>query len=230
MPSTLTILAGFSGLAFAGAAAGAWFTSLPDVSRRTIPLSGAMLILVSLFWILPELTAKFGVAAGAALMAGGVALVALIDRFVYPVCPSCSHTHNHDACSTRLHGFAWPLVIAAVLHSLFDGWTFAAGYERESARLLSLGVAVHKLPEGLALGVILRAAMKQRAHAIAWAAVTQIATLVGGVLEILTADQVGHGWISALLAVGGGMFLYLGAHAMHGEWKRRLAQRSAELS
>ena len=59
-------------------------------------------------------------------MLAGFALLAVIDRFVYPVCPTCSHTHDHDHCAMRLHGFAPPLIIATLIHSFFDGWALAA--------------------------------------------------------------------------------------------------------
>jgi zinc and cadmium transporter len=230
VPSILVILAAFSLIAFAGAAAGVWFSGMPEVSRRAIPLGGAVLIAVAVFGVLPELAQTFGWAIAAALLFAGVLAVGAFDRYVHPVCPACSHTHDHDDCGTRLHGFASPLVIAAVLHSLFDGWALAAGYDDPGARALSIGVAVHKLPEGLALGVILRAALPSRGEALGWAAVTQAATIAGGLLEYAAAPALGERLITLLLALAGGMFLYLGLHAIHGEWRRRVAQRHAPVS
>jgi len=229
VPGILTILSFCSLAAFVGAVAGVWFTSLPDVSRRMIPFSGAVLAAIAIFWILPELAETFGWTAGSMLMLAGVGLIAAVDRFVYPVCPACSHTHDHDHCSTRLHGFASPLIIAALLHSLFDGWTFATGYANTTSRALSFGVAIHKIPEGIALGVILRAALKRRDQALMWVAIIQLATIMGGALEISAAPLLGRRWIAALLALGGGMLLYLGGHAMHAEWKRRTAHRHVEI-
>jgi zinc transporter ZupT len=223
VPTTLTFLTIFAFVAFGAAAAGVWFTGFPEVSRRTIPLSGAILLAISLFWVLPELSITFGWPTASALLFAGAAIIAVIDRYVYPICPSCAHTHDHDACGTRLHGFASPLIAASLLHSLFDGWAFSA------TPALSAAVAIHKIPEGLALGVILRAALKSRSHALAWAAITQLATILGGALELAAAQHLGTTWISFLLALGGGMFLYLGAHAMHGAWKRRATQRHAAI-
>ena len=48
-------------------------------------------------------------------------------------------------------------MIAALLHSVFDGWSIVAGDE---GGVLSTGVLLHKLPESLASGVILRAALR----------------------------------------------------------------------
>lgn len=211
----------------AGAVAGVFTSGVPDVSRRVVPLSGAVLLLISLLLVLPELVESFGWQTGPALMLAGVAAIWAIDRFVYPVCPACSHNHDHDACSTRLHGFATPLIVAALLHSLFDGWVLVAGHEREAVGgAIAAGVLIHKIPESFAYGVILRAASRSRGTALAWALGAQAATPIGAVLAALLAPALGSAWIGVLLALGGGMFVYLGFHAVHGEWKRRYSVAS----
>lgn len=230
MTSPLLLLTALAFIAFAGAAAGVWFSGMPELSRRAIPLGGAVLIGVTVFWVLPELAQAFGWPVAAALILAGMLAVAAVDRYVYPVCPACSHSHDHDSCGTRLHGFASPLILAGMLHSLFDGWALASSYHDPAGHVLSVGIAVHKLPEGLALGVILRAALPSRGQALAWAAVTQAATVAGGLLYQFAAPVLSARWISLLLAFAGGMFLYLGLHAMHGEWRRRAAQRHAQVS
>jgi zinc transporter ZupT len=230
VPSGFLILAVFSTVAFAGAASGIWFSGIPEISRRAILLGGAVLVAVALFGVLPELAEPFGWSIGVMLMLAGVLAVAIIDRFVYPVCPACSHSHDHEACDTRLHGFAWPLIIAATLHSLFDGWAIMTSYAGAAGPALSIGIAVHKIPEGLALGVMLRAALPQRGEAVAWAAISQFATIAGGLLYYTASPLLGGRWISALLALAGGMFLYLGGHAMHGEWRRRVAESHSHVS
>src|SRR5260370_15347367 len=159
-------------------------SSLPDASRWIIPSSGIILILISLFGVLPDLAATFGWPAGLALMSIGFTTIFTIDRFVYPVCPACAPTHDHHGCATRLHGFATPLIIAMTIHSVFDGWALAAGNSQSGLGALSLGVMLHKLPEGLAFGAILRAAMKSRMRAFAWAVVAQVLMVSGGLLQM----------------------------------------------
>lgn len=230
MTGLLPILCLLALASLASAALGVWFITIPEISRKAITLSGAILATIALFWVLPELAAIYGWAMGATLLLGSAAAIAGIDRFVYPICPACSHSHDHDHCHTRLHGFAPPLIIAALLHSLFDGWAFAIGWAQNGAQGLAAGIAVHKIFEGLALGVILRAAISRRSTALIWAVITQMVTIAGGALAMQTASLVGSQWISLLLAVGGGMFLYLGGHAIHSEWKRRIAHRSVQTS
>ncbi len=151
----------------------------------------------------------------------GAVMLALIDRFVYPVCPACSPVHDHHHCETRLHGFATPLLAAASLHALLDGWSVVSAQERTSfGGMLLLGIAAHKVPEGLALGVIARASLASKAAAFAWCALAQSATLVGAVLATLFAPQMSEAALHILLAIAAGSFLYLGGHAIHGELQR----------
>jgi zinc transporter ZupT len=219
-PSSFAALLIFLAAAIAGSYAGVAISGVPKLSRRVVPFSGVMLLLVSLVWVLPELAEDFGWAPGIALMTTGFLLLWLVDKFVYPVCPSCSHTHNHDSCVTRLHGFAGPLLAATVIHSLFDGWALAAA-QTAGRQGISAGVLLHKIPESIAFGIILRAALKSRRNAMVSAVLVQVATLFGAGLESVAEPHMGPFWIHVLLAIAGGTFLYLGFHAVHSEWKRR---------
>jgi zinc transporter ZupT len=210
----------------AGAAAGVSLTNLPNVARRIVPISGAVLLLLSLIGVLPELVELYGSPTGPLAMLAGISVVWFIDRFVHPVCPTCSHTHDHDHCLTRLHGFATPLIVAAILHSLFDGWALVADH---AGGALTAGILIHKLPESIACGVILRAAVPSRRLAMGWALGVQAATAAGGFSALSASRYVGSAWTGLLLALGGGTFVYLGFHAVHGEWKRRTAERAVRI-
>jgi zinc transporter ZupT len=220
---SFAILAGFS------AALGVWLTNLPEVSRKVVPFSGAVLVLISVLWILPELVHTFGWSLGPAMLLAAFSIIWFIDRYIYAVCPTCAHTHNHDSCSTRLHGFALPLIIASVIHSVFDGWMFAVG-QAEAQQALSSGILIHKLPECVAFGVILRAALRSHTQAIFWSFASQAPMLVGAAIEPAAENFLGSLTVGAMLALGGGTFLYLGFHAVHGEWKRRTAARAVRIS
>jgi zinc and cadmium transporter len=207
-------------VAILSAAAGVWLTSFTGLSRRLVPFGGGVLLGVALFWVLPEM-ADFFTWQGAVLwLAGGFLFLAAVDRFVYPVCPACSPSHQHDHCATRLHGFALPLLIAAALHSGLDGWSAAASQSAGFSMALIGGIAVHKIPEGLALGVIARASLGTRAAALAWCALAQMATIGGAAVESVLAPHLSSQGLHALLALAGGSFLYLGGHAVHGELRR----------
>jgi len=162
------------------------------------------LIGVALFWVLPEMADYLSWLQALAWIAAGFAALWVVDKFLYPVCPACSHTHDHDNCASDLHGFAPPLLIAAAIHSALDGWSVSAA--DGSAHLgvpFVVAIAIHKIPEGLALGVI------------------ESATVIGAALELVLAPYLGPQILHALLAIAGGTFLYLGGHAVHGEFRRR---------
>lgn len=212
----------FAAVAFALCYMGIAISTRPELSRRVLPFSGLMLFLVSLVWVLPDLAEDFGWAVGIALMLAGFGLLAAIDRFIYPVCPTCAPTHDHDHCSTRLHGFAGPLLIATAIHSFFDGWALAAA-QNAAREGIWAGVILHKMPESFAFGILMRAAMRSRRNALLGAAGVQGAMIAGAMFEIVLAPFIGPIWLHVLLAIAGGTFLYLGFHAVHGEWKRRRA-------
>src|ERR1017187_8314663 len=218
----IPLLAAIIGIA--GAALGLWLTGLRQRVQMMVPLSAGVLLGVALFGLLPELAEQAGWVASGILFAAGYGLLIAINRFAYPVCPTCAHNHDHDACSTELHGFAGPLIAAAAVHSLLDGWSVATAQSAAPLGLrvaVPLAVALHKLPEGIALGGILRAAVRNRGTAMGWCVVAEGSTLLGGVAGLLAASHLGTRWIMCPLGLTAGWLAYLGYHAVHEEWKRR---------
>jgi zinc and cadmium transporter len=199
-------------------------SSLIGAPRKIVPFSGGLLMGIAMFGVLPELAQEHGWTIGAASLLAGVTLLWSVGRYIYPVCPSCSHTHDHEHCATMLHGFALPLVTAASIHSLLDGLGIAASQQDPSRGLATTvvaGVMLHKVPEGIALGIMLRAAVRSRMTALAWCVGVEGATFAGALLESAMTGRLGLSWVGFALGLAGGSFLYLGFHAVHGEWRRR---------
>jgi zinc transporter ZupT len=218
------LIAAFTIASAASAVAGILLLGVRDLTRRLLPASGLILMTVALALVLPELANALGWTRAAFAFVAALAMVWVVDRFVYPVCPACAHSHDHAGCTTRLHGFAAPLLIAMLIHNGFDGWMLALDQQpADHAHALSMGVVAHKIPECLAFGAILAAALRSRAGAFGWAILIQAGTITGAALQRLTSAWVSPQWVAALLAIGGGVFFYLGFHAVHGEWKRRAA-------
>jgi zinc transporter ZupT len=219
----LPILA--TAVAIASGAAGVWLLGHAKHTRVLIPLSGGLLIGVAAFGLIPELVLDLGLLRSVLLVAAGYALLNLLDRFAFSVCPSCSHDHSHEDCHEPLHGFAAPLLMATAIHAFVDGWgliavqqgTHASGAKTAFAAALLL----HKIPEGMALGTMLRASLDREVTALALCAAVELATVVGGATGLwLTPAE----WVDYPLAIAGGTFLFLGIHAVHGDWKRRGAR------
>src|ERR1019366_3336551 len=108
-------LATFVGLL--GAVLGIWLTVLRQRAGVVVPFSAGVLLGVALFGLVPELASEIGWPISVLLFAAGNGALLLVNRFVYQVCPICSHDHDHNACSTELHGFAAPLMVAATVRS-----------------------------------------------------------------------------------------------------------------
>jgi zinc transporter ZupT len=218
------ILIGLALVTLVGALAGIRLAETPSLSQRALPFSGGLLVGIALFWILPEIAQSYGWKQGCAGLVAGFGLLWLVDRYVHPVCPSCSHTHDHTGCAESLHGFAAPLLIAAGVHNLFDGWSLAAsqeaGFERLRFAFLA-GIGFHKLPEGLALGALLLAAFGVPWKALLGAAGAQSMMVAGGALALVLGPHLGKDWTALLLSLAAGAFVYLGYHAIDSQYQRR---------
>jgi zinc transporter ZupT len=211
-------------LTLAGAAAGIKLAETPAWSHRILPFSGGMLVGIALFWILPEIAQHDGWPTAITGLAAGFMLLWLTDHYIYPVCPTCSHTHEHGNCHEVLHGFAVPLLMASGLHSFFDGWSLAVSEQKGLEDLKSaflVGIAVHKLPEGLALGALLAAALGVARRAFLGAAAAQMMMVAGGGVAVVLAPHLGASWALGFLSVAAGAFVYLGYHAIDSEYQRR---------
>jgi zinc and cadmium transporter len=219
----LSLLAAIIGVA--GACAGAYLPVAHGRARMFVPLSGAILLAVSLFSILPEMAGEAGWLRAGVLYGVGYAVLFVVDRFIHPVCPSCSHNHDHGHCEVELHGFSVPLVVATSIHAFIDGWgmTIAQSAGAGSMRTtIPIAVLLHKIPEGLALGVMLRASFKSRGPAAAWGTGAELSTAIGALVAMSLLPGTSPAWARDLLAVAGGTFLYLGFHAIHGALGWRL--------
>lgn len=218
-PALLAALIGVAGVFL-----GLWLSSAGRRTRLVVPFGAGVLLGVVFFGLLPELVEEIGWPAAGIFFAAGYGLLYWISRHVAPVCPSCAHDHDHQSCGTALHGFAAPMIGASLLHSFFDGWSIATAQlasHHELRLAVALAVALHKIPEGIALGAIVRASVSSRSTALFWSVLVEAATLLGGILGLAIAPQLGTSWITYPLALAAGWLFYLGAHAVHEEWKRR---------
>jgi zinc and cadmium transporter len=210
-------------VAIAAAAASIALVGRRGLARTLVPLSGGLLAGIAAFGLVPELVREIGFFRAVLLVAGGYLALMAFDRFVHPICPSCAHDHNHEDAHDTLTGFAFPLLAAASVHALLDGWglvtvRMAAGDLPAAGNAVAAAILLHKIPEGLALGTIVRSAVGRPARAIALCALAESATVAGAAVGFwLTPAE----WLNYPLALAGGTFLFLGVHAVHGDWKRR---------
>ena len=224
LPDVYPILLALLLVTLLGALAGIKLAAIPSTSRQVVPFSGGMLVGIALFWILPEIAAQYSWILACAGLAAGFGMLLLVDRYVHPVCPTCSHTHDPGGGSLKLHGFAGPLLLASGVHSFFDGWSLAISQQDGLGQIglaFLTGIAFHKVPEGLALGAMLVAAFGSSTKALVGAAAAQSMMLIGGFLAVVLAPRLDATWTGGLLSLAAGAFVYLGYHAIDTEYQQR---------
>jgi zinc transporter ZupT len=198
-------------VAWAGALLAGWLRQ--SGTRMMRPLVYAALLffgLSAVFDILPQSKHALGWPAFAASVAVGYGICWAIGRFVAPICPACAfrtveHDHHHA------HG-AGLTVLAVVLaiHCVMDGLgvTAAASMQGSLGTRVLAATALHKLPEGFALALMMILGSHAAWRAVMTAMLVELATLAGGALDLLWARPSPF-WLAVILAAIGGTFLYL---------------------
>jgi hypothetical protein len=188
----VAIFCGFAGIALAGGRR----------VRYIVPVSGLLLSAVALFGLIPELGGQIGWAPTLLLAAASYAALTLLDMRGYAVCPSCSHGEK----------FAGSLVTATAVHAFIDGWGIAASRNLGAAgAAITFAILLHKAPEGLALGGLLRQSTARTATAMALCIAAEVPTIAGGAVGFWGTPPE---WMEYVLAAVSGMFLFLGVHAI----------------
>ncbi|MGH9697518.1 MAG: hypothetical protein ACRD5Z_25465 [Bryobacteraceae bacterium] len=200
-------------LGLAGVAAGVYLGHARVLSSLLAAAGGGLLFGISLFWLIPEIGFTTGrwLALALALLVAGI--MAGLDRLLL-----------HAGHSPR-QGIMWPVLVAMALHSFLDGWSVRALAARPLPEIAApIGLALHKIPEGIAAGWIARRSTSSGWKAAAAGGAAELATVVGALVEPgadrLGAARFGNGWPAAVLAVIAGSFLFLGFHAVLPHWKK----------
>ena len=194
-------------LAIICAVAGARLEAGAPRGRILVPVSGALLLAAAIFGVGPEAVRGAGWIATVALAAAAYFGLSMLDLHGHPVCPSSSHGES----------FAVSLAIATGVHAFLDGWGLSVIRSASSGGVPDaiLGaILLHKIPEGLALGAMLRASMPSFATAVMLASAAELMTVCGGAVGVWAAPAA---WVNYPLAIALGMFLFLGMHALRRE-------------
>jgi zinc transporter ZupT len=170
-------------------------------------VGGGLLFGIALFWLLPEIAHTSGWPPAAGAIAAVFIIVGLLDRLLL-----------HDEHSPR-QGILAPLFLATAVHSFFDGWSVRMLQAQALAGIAApIGLALHKIPEGLALGWIARKSIRSIPAAFAASAAVELVTLAGAFLEPVANHSgiaaFGSWWTVGILAIIAGSFLFLGFHAV----------------
>jgi zinc transporter ZupT len=170
---------------------------------------------VAVFDILPASKAALSWPTFVGAVALGYGTLWCVGRYVAPVCPACAMRRFESAGQHAHGGGLIALAVVLGIHCFLDGLGMSAASTVDASfgvRVLS-AVAIHKLPEGFALGIILMAGGRSPWRAFALATAIEAATLGGPLTTILWTHPSAF-WLSLVLAHLGGTFLYLSATAV----------------
>jgi zinc transporter ZupT len=209
-PAWASVLAA-TGLAWTGALVA---TVLRQTASRFIRplvyLSLLFFALVAIFDILPKSKESLSWPLLVSAVAIGYFLFWLIGTYASPICPSCAMRAFEDG-SHHAHGAGLAILSAVLgLHCFLDGLGVSAASTVGALfglRVLA-AIAVHKLPEGFALALVLMAGQRSAWDAFLWTFGIETATL-GGALAGTFWPNPSDFWIALVLAHVGGTFLYL---------------------
>jgi len=200
-------------LALAGVVAGVRLGQVHTLSTHVAAAGGGLLFGIALFWVVPEMAEISGWTAACVLpVAAGCAMLLAEEVLI------------HSRHSPR-EGLIAPLLAATAIHSFLDGWSVRALAGQPLASIaVPLGLGLHKVPEGMALGWIARRAISSPTRAALVAGGVELLTVAGALVEPRASESgaviFGAWWNAGVLAVISGSFLFLGFHALLPSWRR----------
>ena len=200
-------------LALAGIVAGAGVGQSRVLSARVAAIGGGLLFGIGVFWLIPELAERTGLPEAACLAIAVCGILSLFDHYL-------------EHASFTASRIVWtPLLVAAALHSLLDGWSVRALAVKSLPGIaVVVGLALHKVPEGLALGWLTGRSMPSRTQGVLLCSLAELCTVAGAWLE-MRADRSGVAsfglwWTALVLSVVAGSFLFFGFHTVVAERKK----------
>jgi len=199
-------------LALAGAGVGLFMAHVRFLPAHIAAAGGGLLFGLSLFWVVPEVAEGAGRATAWMIAIGVCSGLILLDRVLLHE----GHAPGHIIV---------PLLAATAIHSFIDGWSIrAVGVNALTNAALGIGLALHKAPEGLAVGWICRRSIPSLITASFATVAVELMTLVGAAVEPIANRSglaaFGHWWTATVLSVIAGSFLFLGVHAVLPNRKR----------
>ncbi|MBV8896176.1 MAG: hypothetical protein JO051_06680 [Acidobacteriaceae bacterium] len=201
-------------LAIGGVIAGVWLGQSRVWAYQLGAAGGGLLFGIALFWVVPEIAEITGWLLGGALAIAGCVLIGSIDMILM-----------HTGHSPR-SGAIGPLLAATAVHCFLDGWSVRALGGRPLAdAAVAIGLALHKVPEGFALGWVMQRALAAARKAVFLGAAVESLTAIAAFIEpsanrSATASM-GGWWTAGVLGIISGSFLYLGFHVVVPERHKR---------
>ncbi len=196
--------------------------------------AGVMLAATAFSLVLPAVGAAselgFSRIGASAVVAAGLALGALTLLAADRLLPH-EHVENGIEADGASVGRVWLFVVAIALHNVPEGLAIGVGFGQASearATALSSGIAIQDIPEGLVVAAAIVAAGYGRWLAFSVAAATGLAEPFAALIGAGVVDVFGS-VLPWALAFAGGAMLFVVAHEIIPESQRRGYQTEATL-
>lgn len=210
MPFLLPILGLTTLGSLAGLLGGAMLLSKRSWGRtlsiHAIPFAAGSMLAVSLLDILPEAIEKSNTE-----LVLSVVLIVIVAAFFFE--QFFIHIHHHEEHKRTVVRSSLPLLVAGdTIHNFVDGLAIAAAYlvEPSLGILVALATFFHEIPQEMGdFGLMLAGGWSRRRALLANAA-SALASYLGAIIVVLSLATFEHN-LGLVLAVAGGIFLYIGA-------------------
>jgi len=182
--------------------------------------AGVMLAAVSFSLLLPALEGEGGW--GKVGMAGAFVVGALAVGSLHRVLPHEHMLKGHEGPMTRTVERTTLLVLAVALHNVPEGLAVGVGLGNDptgSGLALAGGIMVQNVPEGLAVAAALAGLGASRARAVWLSGFTGVIEIAASLAGLVVAD-VAAVVLPALLAAAAGAMLYVVSHEIVPETHR----------
>ncbi|MBI2267865.1 MAG: ZIP family metal transporter [Candidatus Blackburnbacteria bacterium] len=176
------------------------------ISTHAIPFAAGVLLGVSFLDVLPEAIDHTGVELGLQ-----VVLIVIISAFFFE--QFLLHLHHHEKSGGSSLKASLPLVVAGdTIHNFMDGVAIAASYLVNPAFGLVVAVAtfLHEIPHEMGDFSLMIKAGWSRLKVMAVNIFSALATYLG-VAFVFLFQNFSEKNLGVLLAIAGGLFLYIGA-------------------
>lgn len=179
-----------------------WTKSL---SAHAIPFAAGVLLSVSLLDILPEALNQSSAGTIFPIILAVIILAFFFEQFFF-------HLHHHEEKPRTLRSSIPLVIFGDTIHNFIDGVVIAASFlvAPTLGVVVAIATFLHEIPHEMGdFGLMLAAGWK-RQQVILVNILSALATYLGAIIVLLFSNTF-EANLAILLAIAGGLFLYIGA-------------------
>lgn len=170
-------------------------------------LSAGLLLSIAVVDLIPEVVTQSRFSP--VFILAGMMIIFFMQQFVAP------HVHTDKASHKDSHvqGTVTGSSLGMLIHTFFDGFSIAAGFELDVKVGVTVFVALllHKIPDGVTIASIIYSLTGNRKKAVGSAVIMGISTVVGAIFAWLLTGVYfpDEGVLALALSLSAGIFLYV---------------------